>query len=151
MQRVGKGQLVIVGGSGPARATAGGTRRPGGRARPQPRATRAGEGALRLTRRGVVVFGLLAVALLVGLLVGMSALLAPSAVADAPGRDPAAGLADPAGGVVVLVRPGDTLWGIARAQSPERDPRDVVAEIVEYNGLPGPALQAGERIVVPTR
>jgi hypothetical protein len=32
---------------------------------------------------------------------------------------------------------------------PNRDPRDVVAEIVELNTLPGSVLQSGQQLYVP--
>jgi Tfp pilus assembly protein FimV len=49
-----------------------------------------------------------------------------------------------------VVRPGDTLWEIARSNvGPEGDPRPLVQAIREANGLGPGALQAGSRIVVP--
>lgn len=48
----------------------------------------------------------------------------------------------------VTVQSGDTLWEIARSISPDRDPREVVWEIKQINGL-GDGLVAGERIRIP--
>ena len=45
---------------------------------------------------------------------------------------------------------GDTLWDIARATAPTSDPRSVVGEIRELNGLStGHVLQAGEVLMLP--
>lgn len=52
--------------------------------------------------------------------------------------------------VVRVVRPGDTLWGIARALvGPEGDPRPTVDAIREANHLGSRALPAGTRLVLP--
>jgi nucleoid-associated protein YgaU len=49
-----------------------------------------------------------------------------------------------------LVRPGDTLWEIAREQiGPQGDPRPVVARIRAANGLGTGPLLAGSVIRVP--
>jgi len=50
----------------------------------------------------------------------------------------------------VVVRPGDTLWTIARNASPQNDPRDLVWKIRKANGLDDPTLYPGQRLVVPT-
>jgi nucleoid-associated protein YgaU len=62
----------------------------------------------------------------------------------------------PAGGAAhsearVVVRPGDTLWEIARAVvGPEGDPRPVVERIREANRLaPSQGLLPGMSLVVP--
>ncbi|MFC5181700.1 LysM peptidoglycan-binding domain-containing protein [Actinomadura harenae] len=52
--------------------------------------------------------------------------------------------------VPVVVRPGDTLWGIAGRAEPGADPRPAVKRILELNGLPDDALvQPGQRLNVP--
>ncbi len=48
----------------------------------------------------------------------------------------------------MAVRPGDTLWEIARA-SADGDPRGVVHRIVEENRLAGRSIQPGEGLWVP--
>ncbi len=96
--------------------------------------TRPAPGALRMTRRGRLV--VLAVALLVVLLPG-----AWRAMATAQVEGPST--------VAVTVAPGDTLWGIAAAIDPGADPRALIAEIRELNGLTQSGLVPGQVLVVP--
>lgn len=48
----------------------------------------------------------------------------------------------------VLVRSGDTLWGLAKEHSSE-DPREAVEEIVAANGLESAGIRPGMAIWVP--
>jgi nucleoid-associated protein YgaU len=50
-----------------------------------------------------------------------------------------------------VVRPGDTLWGIAGQLAPERDRRDVIDELRRANGdlIDPTRLTAGQAITVP--
>jgi nucleoid-associated protein YgaU len=48
-----------------------------------------------------------------------------------------------------VVRPGDTLWGIATNLAPDRDPRVVVAQIVDANGVEPGGIQPGQVLVIP--
>jgi Tfp pilus assembly protein FimV len=58
--------------------------------------------------------------------------------------------ADPAASArAIEVRSGDTLWSIAERLAPDRDPRDVVAELERVNRLPGAVVLAGSRLEVP--
>lgn len=51
---------------------------------------------------------------------------------------------------VVVVQPGDTLWSIARLQSPEgADLRQEVYEIRAINGLGTASIYPGQRLLVP--
>jgi LysM repeat protein len=53
-------------------------------------------------------------------------------------------------GSVYRVRPGDTLWDLARRQvGPEGDPRPLIADIRALNDLSSPALRPGQVLVVP--
>ena len=53
-------------------------------------------------------------------------------------------------GSVYRVRPGDTLWDLARRQvGPEGDPRPLIAEIREANGLASATLIPGQALLVP--
>lgn len=50
----------------------------------------------------------------------------------------------------VIVGEGDTLWGIAERLRPFEDPRKTVDELVEINELPGPVLEPGQELLLPT-
>lgn len=51
----------------------------------------------------------------------------------------------------IVVQPGDTLWSIAKAQAPEIDPRDVIGEILELNGLSSAQIFPGQVLSVPLK
>lgn len=101
---------------------------------------------MRLTRRGRVVvsaLGTIAVLLVVAL-----------AWLSGIGSAQAAGRAVPPGQVyrnltTVVVRPGESLWSIAERAAPSADPRVVIGELVDLNGLRGSTVQAGQRLLVP--
>ena len=67
-------------------------------------------------------------------------------VANAVGVGPAA--ARPAR--TYVIRPGDTLWSIARRTSPSTDPRLVVGAIRDANDLDPAALVPGQPLVIPS-
>lgn len=52
---------------------------------------------------------------------------------------------------VVTVRPGDSLWSVAKRTMPEMDTRSAVIELRKANSLSGPNLVAGQKLVVPGR
>jgi Tfp pilus assembly protein FimV len=88
---------------------------------------------MRVTMRARVLTVLLAVALIL--------LLAPGlARGDGPDRRAAR--------TAYTVEAGDTLWGIAREVAPDRDPREVVDQMVRDNRIHG-SLQVGQRLLVP--
>ena len=92
---------------------------------------------MRLTRRGPVVLVLLALAFVVAL-----GSIAGRARAARPVVEPAY--------QVIVVAPGQTLWGIAsEIASPDEDVRDVVAQLASLNELDSVALIAGEELRVP--
>jgi hypothetical protein len=97
---------------------------------------------LRLTRRGRVVVAVLTGLLLLGLVAAGVVLGTRSASA---GRDSA-----PLPVTYRTVLAGETLWGIAGEVAPGADRRDVVAELVELNALPGARVSAGQRLAIPT-
>ncbi|WP_017594348.1 LysM peptidoglycan-binding domain-containing protein [Nocardiopsis potens] len=107
-----------------------------------------GPGArLRLTVRGRVVLVSLLCAVATGML---SLLFMTSAAAGASGAGAAAGAFFGAGvPPTVVVRDGDTLWGIAERVRPGDDTRRTVHEIVELNGLAGTELEPGQRLRIP--
>ena len=83
----------------------------------------------------------------------LSGLLNP-AMSASNVSSPAVAVAGPAETVAhpaYTVEAGDTLWDIATATAPTSDPRTVVGEIRELNGLStGHVLQAGEVLMLPT-
>ena len=55
-----------------------------------------------------------------------------------------------AGSSLYRVRPGDTLWDLARREvGPEGDPRPLIADIRALNDLSSPALRPGQVLAVP--
>jgi LysM repeat protein len=52
--------------------------------------------------------------------------------------------------VTYVVRPGDTLWSIARGFAPSTDPRVVVDAITSANGLDPAALVPGQQLSIPS-
>ncbi|MGX5358927.1 LysM peptidoglycan-binding domain-containing protein [Kocuria sp. KH4] len=119
----------------------------GGPARAVRRA-RASAGASRaplvLTRRGrLVLLGLPVLAGSAALVVLAVIFLVPSTATAT--SEPVAG----AGTEQATVHPGQSLWDLAVQADPERDPRDVMDEIVELNDLDSSVLQAGQLLEVP--
>lgn len=49
----------------------------------------------------------------------------------------------------ITVQAGESIWSIAAANGHNRDPREVVAEIVQLNDLKSSVLQPGQQIFVP--
>ncbi len=98
---------------------------------------------LRLTRRGRFVF------------VGVPLVLAAIAVLVLAGFFTAPAQASVGSGSVgvhasmVTVLTGQTLWSIASTADSNRDPREVVADIVELNGLSNSVVQPGQQLFVP--
>ncbi|MFJ5861402.1 LysM peptidoglycan-binding domain-containing protein [Pseudarthrobacter sp. NPDC092439] len=99
---------------------------------------------LRLTRRGRVVLIGIPLILLAALLLSMAGFFNSPAKAS----DSAADLvATPT--VTVTVQPGQSLWSIAGSLAPDRDARDVVADIVQLNNLSGGPVIPGQQLFVP--
>jgi len=97
---------------------------------------------LRLTLRGRRVLAVLAalpavIALSAAVIGGGAALASRDAGAPADSF------------TTVTVAVGDSLWSIAEDIAPERDPRDVVDEIVRLNALDSVIVQAGQSIAIP--
>ncbi|MCP2046239.1 UNVERIFIED_ORG: LysM repeat protein [Paenarthrobacter nicotinovorans] len=99
---------------------------------------------LRLTRRGRVVFFFIPAMLLAAALLSLAGFITSPAKAS----DSQAQLQPPVA-VSVTVQPGQSLWGIAGAAAPERDPRDVIAEIIQLNDLRGGRILPGQQLFVP--
>ncbi|BBE22364.1 hypothetical protein MN0502_12470 [Arthrobacter sp. MN05-02] len=100
------------------------------------------ERPLTLTRRGRLLLVGLPIALGVAALILLGAFLTSQAQA---------GESAPVSSSVVDVNvaAGETLWDLAVQYAPERDPRDVVTEMVELNNLRSSVVQAGQSISVP--
>lgn len=113
----------------------------GGAARRAARPPARAVAPVRLTRRGRLL--LTSLALLVAVALGVLATGSGSAVAGLVGG----------GGEVattkVTVRPGQTLWAIARRTAPGVDPRETVAEIMDLNALRTSTVQAGQVLLIP--
>jgi hypothetical protein len=101
---------------------------------------------LRLTRRGRIVLIGLPLVLLTALLISLSGFLnSPAKAADSASELSATPT------ISVTVQAGESLWGIAGTVAPERDPRDVVADIVQLNNLDGARVMPGQRLFVPSK
>ena len=95
---------------------------------------------LQLTRRGR---GMVVLALLALLLTGLSLQQAhsdASTMQSAPVVPVAA---------QTIVHRGDTLWSVARRIAPDRDAREVVAELRQLNALRGATLVVGQQLLLP--
>ena len=116
-----------------------------GQAGPGGRAKQAKQAPLRLTRRGRFVFIGVPLILLAALVLSFSGFLnAPAKAAES-----AAELSlTPT--VTVTVQPGESLWAIAEAVAPERDPRDVVADIIQLNNLEAARVVPGQALFIPS-
>ncbi|WP_440130525.1 LysM peptidoglycan-binding domain-containing protein [Arthrobacter globiformis] len=101
---------------------------------------------LRLTRRGRIVLIGLPLVLLAAVILSLTGLLNSPAKA----ADNASGLTvTPT--VSVTVQPGESLWAIAGQVDPDRDPRDVIADIVQLNDLQAGKVMPGQQLFVPTK
>ena len=101
---------------------------------------------LRLTRRGKVVLIGIPLMLLTALLLSLVGFLnSPAKAADST-----ADLAlTPT--VSVTVQAGESLWAIAGTVAPERDPRDVIADIVQLNNMSAGSVVPGQQLFVPSK
>jgi hypothetical protein len=115
---------------------------PDGSAQPRTSTQRSAERPLTLTRRGRFVLVGLPIALGVAALILLGAFLTSQAQAGES-------LPAPSSTVEVSVAAGESLWDLAVRYAPERDPRDVVAEMVELNDLRGSIIQAGQTVAIP--
>ena len=98
---------------------------------------------LKLTRRGRLVLVGLPLMLATAALVFVVAWFSAPAVAGSSIEDPASHT------LQVSVDTGDSLWGLAGQYAPERDPRAVVADIMELNNLQDATVPAGAQLYVP--
>ena len=105
--------------------------------------------ATRWRRRRLAA--LVAGTLLVLGLAGVTQVVAPL-LGSSGGASPAtasSGASPPVAGEVYVVQPGDTLWTVAAAVAPDRDPRPVVDRLSDVNDIGGAgALDVGDRLVI---
>ncbi len=102
--------------------------------------------ALQLTRRGRLARTVILLVLLAALVVvSLDALSSGRALAEStpPTIAPATATA--------VVAQGDSLWSIARSVDPASDPRTVIEDIRELNGLRSNLIQPGQVLLVPAR
>ena len=50
----------------------------------------------------------------------------------------------------VTVEAGQTMWQLAEELAPQSDPRDVIAQIVQFNQLDGADVYAGQELAIPS-
>ncbi|SDK65555.1 LysM domain-containing protein [Arthrobacter sp. ov407] len=107
---------------------------------------RAKQAPLRLTRRGRFVFFGVPLILLAAFILSFSGFLnAPAKAADSADQLSLTPT------VSVTVQQGESLWAIAGSVAPERDPRDVVADIVQLNNLDAAPVMPGQQLFVPSK
>jgi Tfp pilus assembly protein FimV len=97
---------------------------------------------IRMGRTRVRRRRLLALTIALG---AVAVLSGPVANAVGVGEDPGVGSAR-----TYVVRPGDTLWSIARRSSPSMDPRVVVGAITAANHVDPAALVPGQQLTIPS-
>jgi LysM repeat protein len=101
---------------------------------------------LRLTRRGRIVLIGLPLVLLAAVILSLTGLLnSPAKAAD----NASSLTVTPT--VSVTVQPGESLWAIAGQIDPDRDPRDVIADIVQLNDLQAGKVMPGQQLFVPNK
>ena len=93
---------------------------------------------IRLTRRGRRVVALLAIILiaLTFLLIGMRGAVATDGTVQSETQS-------------VVVKPGQSLWDVAVAISPNTDPRETIWLIQQLNTMETSEVMAGQALIVP--
>ena len=99
---------------------------------------------LRLTRRGRVVFGTLAVAIAVTVLAMVAMFGASHAQASTES-------VESVGFEYVVAEPGDSLWTLASRVAPGTDARDVIYDIKRLNQLDQSDLYVGQELAIPLK
>lgn len=108
----------------------------------RPMGARSVQPRLRITRRGRAVLAvLIAVPLAVGAIVGGVGALGADGSTTTGSTDYS----------YVTVHSGESLWQLAQQLAPKADPRDVVADISNLNGLDSGVIQPGQRLAIPAK
>ena len=124
---------------------------PSGPPRPQLRVLEGGRAPTQLAQRAIYRRRrVVALALVLGLVVGLT-LLATAAVARFAGGAPSAAGGPSSGALAeastVVVEPGDTLWSIAAAVAPDADVRITVDQLLALNG--SSPIVPGQELILP--
>lgn len=98
-------------------------------------------------RTAIAVRRLALLAVIVALGLGLALAVRPAAFAGA-GAAPSGSSAHTHS---VVVGEGQTLWSIAVQNAGGEDPRDVIVEIRDLNGIEGSVVHPGQRLEVPAR
>ncbi|MEY3101277.1 MAG: Cell division suppressor protein YneA [Actinomycetota bacterium] len=103
---------------------------------------------LRLTIRGRLLLGASGLVVALSLFSATTALgsaaKAESSTTSTTSTNPASAYYE-----TITVLPGESLWSIAGQVDSRANRGDLVAAIIDLNGLSGSALQAGQRLRVP--
>lgn len=102
----------------------------------------AGRVRLRLTRRGRFVLTMLAA---LPIVIGAFVFALNGGGAAATGEQTHATFH------YVTVQSGDSLWSVASRLAPKADPRDVIADLVNLNGLSSAVVTPGQRLAIPAQ
>ena len=51
----------------------------------------------------------------------------------------------------VTVEAGESLWALATDIAPSADPRDVISDILSFNGMSSSQIQPGQQLAIPTK
>ena len=104
---------------------------------------------VHLTRRGQLALVLALAALLLAVF-SLHQAHSDAATAPAAGPTPQTAEATPPTRITqTTVHAGDTLWSVARRLAPDRDARQIVAELRALNVLPGGTLRVGQQLLLP--
>ncbi|MEY9953179.1 LysM peptidoglycan-binding domain-containing protein [Leifsonia sp. EB34] len=97
---------------------------------------------LRLTRRGRVVLTML---------VALPIVIGAMVFALNGGGAAATGEQTHVTFQYVTVQSGDSLWSVASRIAPNADPRNVIADLVNLNGLSSAVVTPGQQLAIPTQ
>jgi hypothetical protein len=100
-----------------------------------------GQPRLRLTRRGRLVFTVLA-AIPVVITAMVFALNGGGAVATSGDGQPLE---------TITVQSGESLWSLAEDIAPDVDPRDFISDVLAVNATAGAGLEAGSQLAIPVK
>jgi hypothetical protein len=51
----------------------------------------------------------------------------------------------------VTINSGESLWAVAQRIAPAADPRDVINDILAFNGMSSAEIMPGQLIAIPTQ